>query len=675
MGATTVFALLAAVLLSAGLAYLQYFYKSAMRKPIHFGLAFLRFLALFGLLLLLINPRITSTRYDIQKMPLAVVADNSSSVKILRADETLRELFDKFNANVDLKARFDVVPFVFDAGLRPTDSLTLTGERTLIHEVGKGLNASYRNRDMLTVLLTDGNQTQGADYVYAFGNRTRVFPIVLGDTARVLDLRIGQINVNRYAFTGNQFPAEIFVHYSGNENITAQVEVKSGAATVFRESVTFGPQKRAALINALLRADKGGVHTYEVSVRSTVAERHIENNHKKFAVEVIDQRSDIAIVSSISHPDIAALVRAIGSNAQRRVKVFTPAEFSRAPQYNAVILYQPDASFAPVWDAVASAHKNLFVVTGLHTDFNLLNTKQPFFEYRMSSQREQYRGAYNNNFGAFNAEDIGFSSFAPLDHPFGNIVKRENSEALLNSAIRNITTETPMMSVGYQGNRRAVFLHGEGIWKWRLSVHKESKTFEPFDTLIDQLIQYITTDARRESLVVTHERLFQSGDPIVIGAQYFDDNFRPDANAKLSIEVNQAGGGTTKHYDLLKRGEGFEARLDGLAAGKYNFVVRESRSKAAYNSQFEVIAFDAEAQFVNPDVDRLAQLAAQHETVLRLPADADALIASLIQDPVYQPVQKAYTSKHPLVDFVWLLIAVATCLALEWLLRKYHGML
>src|SRR5690606_1602405 len=176
MGATTVFALLAAVLLSAGLAYFQYFYKTAMRKPIHFGLAFLRFLAVFGLLLLLINPRITSTRYDIHKMPLAVVADNSSSVKTLQADKTLDELFQKFNGHKGLKARFDVVTFVFDATLRPSDSMTLTGERTLIHEVGKGLTASYRNRDMLTVLLTDGNQTQGEDYVYAFGNRSRVFP-------------------------------------------------------------------------------------------------------------------------------------------------------------------------------------------------------------------------------------------------------------------------------------------------------------------------------------------------------------------------------------------------------------------------------------------------------------------------------------------------------------------
>lgn len=675
MGATTVFALLAAVLLSAALAYFQYFYKTATRKPLHYGLAALRFLALFGLLLLLINPRIKSVRYDIVKTPLAIVADNSSSIQTLDAQETLRESFQQLLLHKDLAARFEVLPYVFDATLKSSDSLSFDGQRTHIYEVARGLNAAYRNRDAAAVLLTDGNQTQGADYVYAFDNRMQVHPIILGDTARVADLRIGQINVNRYVFTGNQFPAEVFVHYSGHENVSAQLSVKSGNTMMFRESVSLGPNKRAAVVQALLQANKGGVQTYEVSINAPINERHTANNHKKMAVEVIDQRSDIAIVSGISHPDIAALVRAIGSNAQRRVTVFSPAEFTSAPQFNAVILYQPDASFAGVWDAIESARKNVFVITGPHTDFSLLNARQSFFEYRMSPQREQYRAAYNTRFGAFGAKDIGFQSFAPLDHPFGNIASKEHSEALLSAVIRNIPTAFPLLAVGAQGSKRAVFLHGEGLWKWRLASHKDAKSFEPFDTLVDQLIQYITTDARRESLVVTHERFYQSGDPIQIGAQYFDDNFKPDPNAKLSIEVRQGNGGAIRHYDLLKSGEGFEAKLDGLAAGSYDFWVRELRSKSVYKGHFEVIAFEAEAQFVNPDVERLEQLARQSGTQVRLPAQTDALIASLLENPAYQPVQKAYSSKRPLIDFVWLLIMVAGCFAAEWLLRKYNGLL
>jgi hypothetical protein len=40
------------------------------------------------------------------------------------------------------------------------------------------------------------------------------------------------------------------------------------------------------------------------------------NNSKNFAVEVIDQKTKIALVTAINHPDVAALKRSIESNAQ-----------------------------------------------------------------------------------------------------------------------------------------------------------------------------------------------------------------------------------------------------------------------------------------------------------------------------------------------------------------------
>jgi hypothetical protein len=41
-----------------------------------------------------------------------------------------------------------------------------------------------------------------------------VFPVVLGDTTKLLDLKINQLNVNKYAFYRNKFPVEVFLQYS-----------------------------------------------------------------------------------------------------------------------------------------------------------------------------------------------------------------------------------------------------------------------------------------------------------------------------------------------------------------------------------------------------------------------------------------------------------------------------
>jgi hypothetical protein len=115
--------------------------------------------------------------------------------------------------------------------------------------------------------------------------------------------------------------------------------------------------------------------------------------------------------------------------------------------------------------------------------------------------------------------------------------------------------------------------------------------------------------------------------------------------------------------------------LDGLSAGQYTFSVKELNSNTVYNSYFEILDFDIEKQFVNPDVAKLNQLATQTQGKVYYPNQTDGLIKSLLENEKYKPIQKAIVKKTPLIDWVWLLCIVALVLATEWFVRKYHGML
>src|SRR5690606_4466670 len=99
------------------------------------------------------------------------------------------------------------------------------------------------------------------------------------------------------------------------------------------------------------------------------------------------------------------------------------------------------------------------------------------------------------------------------------------------------------------------------------------------------------------------------------------------------------------------------------------------QSKTTYNGYFEILDFDIEKQFVNPDVARLNQLAAQTQGQVFMPDQIDTLIEQLIRNDSYKAVQKAIVRKTPLIDWIWLLVLIAVSLAAEWFLRKYHGML
>jgi hypothetical protein len=161
----------------------------------------------------------------------------------------------------------------------------------------------------------------------------------------------------------------------------------------------------------------------------------------------------------------------------------------------------------------------------------------------------------------------------------------------------------------------------------------------------------------------------------VITAQYFNKNYEFDEKARLSIAVTNKKTKQTKNYDLLKGNNAYKVNLDGLAAGQYTFAVKELNSKTVYNSFFEILDFDIEKQFVNPDVAQLQQLASQTNGQLFMPDQADQLIKMLLENQDYKAIQKSITKKIPLIDSIWLLILIAITLASEWLIRKYYGML
>jgi hypothetical protein len=115
--------------------------------------------------------------------------------------------------------------------------------------------------------------------------------------------------------------------------------------------------------------------------------------------------------------------------------------------------------------------------------------------------------------------------------------------------------------------------------------------------------------------------------------------------------------------------------LDGLPAGKYNFTVTELNSKEKYSNQFEILEFNIEKQFVNPNFRKLQQLATQTKGKVFLPNQSTDLIQQLLKNEDYKAIQKNVITQNPLIDWTWLLVIIAFLLTTEWLVRKYNGLL
>ena len=282
---------------------------------------------------------------------------------------------------------------------------------------------------------------------------------------------------------------------------------------------------------------------------------------------------------------------------------------------------------------------------------------------------------FNGQFNAFSTENIGFENLPPLQNPYGTVSVNGSVSVLLSSKIRNIDTNFPLLAFTENQGRRSAYLLGENTWKWRLQTHVANQSFEKYDIFIDKIIQFLSTTAGKKSLVVEHERFYNFGAGIEISAQYFNKNYEFDEKARLTIAVTNSTTKETKNYDLLKSSNYYKVNLDGLKAGAYNFTVRELNTNNVYSSNFEILDFDIEKQFVNPDVEKLTQLAAQTSAKAYFPNQIDALIKSLLENEEYKAIQKNIVVKTPLVDWIWLLVFISILLATEWFVRKYNGLL
>lgn len=674
MSLSSVFILVGLVLVAFGISYYHYLYKVKSKSNTVLLLAFLRFCSVFTLLLLLWNPFITTTKYSTEKTPLPIIIDNSTSLTELKAGKQAQTIYKQLKESKALSSKFAVQFFQVDTACKPLSELTLLGKQSRLDEAGKQLKLVYRNQKFPTIFMSDGNQTAGNDFVYSFEPSNPVYPVIVGDTLPYFDLKVDQVNVNKYAFYQNKFPVEVMLSHSGLKDCTAQLNVTLGKKVVYTESIAFQANQKSKWITFLLPASALGTQLFQATVFSTKLEKNKTNNTKKFPVEVLDQRRNVTLVSAINHPDISALKRAIEHNGQSKVTLCKPNEYRADDKANVIILYQPTARFAPVFAATRNSKTPYWIISGMQTDFGFLNQQQSDVNCKMSGQPEYFIPQFNAQFSLFATDDLGFDQFPPLQHPFGTISAARTTTAVLTAKVQGVDTQQPLLCFA-SGAQRAVYLFGENMWKWRMHYHVRNQSYDQYDVFVDKIIQYLATNESKKSLVVSHENYYNAGDDLSISAQYFDKNYAFDEKAQLQLEVRNKQTKATKTLEMLKQSNYFKANLDGLPAGTYSFTVKEAQSNSTYIGSFEVLDFEIEKQFINPNRAQMEQLALQTNAKTYYPSQIDQLIDKLIEDNQYKAIQKETIQKTPLLDWVYLLLLLVSTFAAEWFIRKYNGLL
>ncbi|MDB4108368.1 VWA domain-containing protein [Flavobacteriaceae bacterium] len=676
MPAQTILYIIGSGILALFVALFQYIYKTK-RHRLHWGLACLRFISIFSLLLLIINPKFENTESSIVKPTLVVAVDNSQSVKYLGKDSVASKAVQSILNNKEIASKYEIKLYNFGAQLNQNTTLTFDDHQTNITKSLQGIEAIYDSQLAPIVLISDGNQTIGTDYQYASKAFEQVvFPLILGDRMFHTDLKIQQINVNKYTYLNNKFPVEIIASYSGSSPIQTVLTIRSGAGVIHKEVVRFTQDQNIKIITPKITATQVGVQRYQVGLSPLKNEKNTINNQKYIAIESIDERTKIALISSISHPDLGAIKASIETNEQRLVTICSPSDFLRLKDdYDLAILYQPTSSFKAAIDFINLKKLNTFIIGGNQTQWSFLNAIQSGFKQEITGQIENYQGRINPSFANFITTDFNFNSYPPLSTEFGSININVPHETFVFKSINGIDTQEPLWFTYENNAGRSSVLLAENIWKWRMHSYRDTQNFENFDALMAKMIQYLNIQNQNKRLVLNYESIYDGSQPLELSAQFFNKNYESDPNAQLNIRLTETTSERQIEYPMVSNQNTYKINLSALEPGVYNFEVSANKKSHRAFGSFEILKFNIEQQFINANVEQLEQLALHTDGATYFDTQTNDLIAHLISDNRFSSIQKFTKKSVPLIDLKFWLLLLVLSLTIEWIIRKYNGLI
>tara|TARA_B100000795_G_scaffold268927_1_gene256917 strand:- start:3911 stop:5902 length:1992 start_codon:yes stop_codon:yes gene_type:complete len=661
------------LVLSLSVAFFQYYYKVKNKLKVTIILFVLKTLSLFLLILLLINPVIEKVVIENEKPIVSILVDNSKSISFFKEAKNVSDIVYNVKNNNALRDKFSINEFTFGKNLQVLDSLSFLENETNIATAIKGITELHKEKIAPIILITDGNQTIGAAYEF-LNSKHPIYPIIVGDTTKYVDLKITQLNVNKYSYIQNKFPVEVLLNYEGNETVKTQFSIFSQGKTIFRENVTFSSDKKSTTITANLTSTKEGLHYYTASIRKINNEKNTKNNTKNFSVEVIDEQTKVLILSSVLHPDVGALKKSIESNKQRSVDVFLIDKFlNQISDYQLIIIYQVNDKFNSIISQLKESKSNYLLISGSNSDWNFINKQKLGFTKNAINQTEKYGAIYNDSFLTFLQEDIGFNNFPPLKDKFGEILISKEHQILLYQNINGIQTTQPLLVNFDVDNQKSAVLFGEGIWKWRASSFLTTNSFEEFDRFTGSLVQFLASNKKRARLVMNVENSYPANSTINISAFYTDKNYQFDARVALELSIRSKETNEVIKIPFSLINNSYQVAIENLPSGDYSYDVEVLDQKINKSGRFKITEYQIEEQFTSANLNKLQQLATKTGGKLFYKNQIDDLTNELLDNKSFYTVQKSSVKQQNLIDWKWVLFFVITLLTVEWFVRKYHG--
>lgn len=688
-------------------AYYYLKYKYELTSSLRYFLIFSRGTALLLLFLLLWNPYVKKIS-SIEIPPrIVVLHDNSASLRIHPKlppsfQEQHKKQFLQF-LHYLYQENCVVDTFLFAQTLYPYDTLDYSGKFTDFYQSFQSLLSEYDPTELNgLVLISDGIVNQGGDPRYLLQQVSfPIYTLLIGDTTSYPDLKIKQALYHPVVSTNTEHPLQI--ELESNLKITKPVSV-----TIYENGKWFNtlstkfPNTGIATIQTTLPAHKAGLYHYKIIVDSIPNELTTLNNVYEFYVNVQDLSYHVTLFAGTLSPDLNALKQALSRDQRIRFHEYVKkngTRFYHSP-HSAVLdsthlflLYNfPERPEDERWldsilTRVEAGRAHLFLVAGPYTHFPLLKKLAPYLPLmpekpnwnKIIEVQCHFTDAYHHHpLSQFSPDFADWVEKAPPLFTSQTRWKiQPNSKVLITQKIKGIPTDFPLLAVKEMGNQRYLMLVGESFWRLRMENYVTTKRFDSFDEwLANTVIWLCATHSPQGIFLKPLKDVFSEWEPIGLTARIVNEVQKPITDAEVKVEIWKEN----KKVDelmLLPRSDGlYYGQLPSLPAGMYTaqmVATKENQILAKSSARFVVKSVDLEGLNLEANEEFMASIARMTKGAFTM--SFDDLLLKLKEDGVLLPRLSTQEQVTPLFRlwYPWLLILVL--LSLEWILRKWKGLI
>mgnify|MGYP001191148531 CR=1 FL=1 len=627
-----------------------------------------RFISVNILLLLLLAPVLKSTYYQRSNPVVIIAQDVSSSIK----DST----YDLLN---NLKEDFidcDVYSFSFADYFDTVFSRDNIGLETNFSNLLNNIEDRFIDQEISALIIaSDGLYNSGSNPLYGRHINYPIYPIALGDTTINKDISIIRVYNNDFAFRDNRFPIEISISAKKLKGENVELNILNNKQVVYSESIDITNDDYFVNKKVLIEATELGVQKYEIKLSVLEQEKNKKNNLYNTYIDVIDSRYNVLIINSFSHPDLAAYRSVLEQNKNYMVEVSHVNDFiaDNLNNYHLLVLFGEITDQETIQMINSSEIPLLiFGLDNLERD----NVFTPSVIFNSQNLIKDVYSGFNHEFSRFTFSD-DLQSFIntapPLNSFLGKFNFSGNVDVVLKERVGDYIRDNPLIFISQQ-KRKVGVVAADGFWRWKFYDYANKENNKVFNELFIKLTQYLVLEDLKERFVVDYQNRIQENKDVVFEARLFNESFELINNKEIEIIISNEDGDDF-HYVFSDYLDFYKLSIGKLETGNYSFIAKVRDEKLIQEGVFEVKSIELEGLTEVADHHFLAELARLTNGKMFFKDQSSQLISEISNHENHQNIIYETEKSQEIINIYWILLSLLFLILLEWIVRRYNGLI